>query len=137
MYTLGVSYASEDIEYVNQFVQTIKNNNISVFFDRDEYIRLISTYLHEELYNIFSAECEHCIIFLSKNYLRKSHTLWEMRTILNTSLEKKCYFSVANFDNSVFPGLPTDFFQIDITQYSPEKLATTMIKKLKYIHVLS
>lgn len=136
MYTLGISYASEDIEYVSKFVQIIKNNNISVFFDRDEYIRLISTYLHEELYKIFSSECEHCIIFLSKNYLKKSHTIWEMRTILNASLEKNCYFSVANFDNSVFPSLPTDFLQIDINQYSPEELATIMIKKLKYIHIL-
>lgn len=31
MYTLGISYASEDIEYVSKFVQIIKNNNISVF----------------------------------------------------------------------------------------------------------
>lgn len=137
MYTLGVSYASEDFEYVNKFVKAIKNNGISVFFDRDEYIRLISTYLHEELYSIFSSECEHCIVFVSNDYINKGHTMWEARTILSTSMEKKCYFSVANFDHSTLPGLHKDFLQIELNQYSPEELAEIMIQKLKHINVIT
>jgi len=79
MYDFAVSYCANNIEYVQKVVDEFKRRNFEVFFDRYDYDRLVCTFLHEELYSIFTYETKYAILFISNEYLTGRHPMWEAR----------------------------------------------------------
>jgi hypothetical protein len=73
MYQIGLSFAGEEREFVEQVAEHLKNNGIKVFYDNYEQIDLWGKDLYQHLNEVYKSKCEYCIIFVSENYVQK---LW-------------------------------------------------------------
>lgn len=129
-YDLAISYASEQLEYVREFADAMIDRGYSVFLDRYETVRLLSTFLHEELYSIFRNESRHIILFISDEYSAKPHALWEAKITIARSIFNPNCFTVARFTDAQVPCIDESYLYLDIKKYTALELAELMSKKL-------
>lgn len=139
MYDFAVSYCSEDINYVKNFVDILIGKNYSVFFDRYEYKRLVFTYLHEELYKIFTQESKIIILFISQKYLHNPHTKWEARSVIAKSVFDEVPIFVIKCDNVSLDEIDKElcinknYLFSNIEDHNPKEMVELILKKLQFI----
>lgn len=129
-YDLAISYASEQFEYVREFADAMIDRGYDVFLDRYETVRLLSTFLHEELYSIFRNESRHVILFISDEYSTKPHALWEAKITIARSIFYPGCFTVARFSNAQVPCIDESYLYLDTEKFTAMELAELMSKKL-------
>ena len=137
MYDFAISYCADNIKYVQQVVDEIKNKNYNIFFDRYNYDRLVCTFLHEELYNIFTYESKQAILFISNEYLTRAHPMWEARSAVAESVFRPNYLLVVLSDDvdiekiSKALCINRNYLYIRQSEHTPQSLANLLIEKSK------
>lgn len=135
MYDFAVSYCADNIDYVQKVVDAFKARDFEVFFDRYDYDRLVCTFLHEELYSIFTYEAKHAILFISNDYLTRPHPMWEARSAVAESVFRPNYLMVVLCDNVDIEKISKElcinrnYLYIKQSDHSPESLVTLLIEK--------
>lgn len=129
-YDLAISYASEQLSYVQEFADCMIENGFHIFLDRYNTGRLLSTFLHEELYSIFKKESRHIILFISDEYPTKPHALWEARTTVVRSIFQPACFTVVRFSDAIVPCVDESYLFLDANQLSPKEIAEIMSSRL-------
>jgi len=61
-YDVAVSFAGEDRPLVEEFVNILASNNVSVFYDSWEQVKLWGKDLYQYLDMIYSQAAQYCII---------------------------------------------------------------------------
>ena len=136
MYDIAISYCVNDIIYVQQVVDALKENGLDVFFDRYNYDRLVCCFLHEELYKIFTHEAQKVVLFLSKEYLKRPHPMWEARSAIAESVFKPNYIIVVLCDDITAEEISDslcinrNYLYIMKKDHTPKSLADLITKKL-------
>ncbi len=131
-YEIGLSFAGEQREYVDELANHLLANNIKVFYDNFETNDLWGKNLYQHLNDIYKNKCLYCIIFVSKEYANKVWTKHELSSAQTRAFnENKEYILPTRFDDTEIPGLDNTIGYIDLTKISPKELAEIAIKKVK------
>ncbi len=135
VYTIAVSYASEQRYYVERFVNYFIGKNINIYYDRNEQTQMLGTLLHEKLQEIYTEDTYYRIIFLSKDYIDKPITKMESEYILADNVYQKNKLYIFKFDETTLPGLNKNFVYSTIEDYpNPEDYAELIYDAIKKKH---
>src|SRR5262249_591089 len=98
-YNVALSFPGQDHNYVKEVATVLKNNNIRVFFDEHEQIKLWGNELYNLIYEIYTSESRYVIIFISRHYAEKIWTIHEYKSAQERALkERKEYILPVRFD---------------------------------------
>lgn len=84
-FDIAISYSRDSEMFVKKLVNAL-SHKYEIFFDINEYKMLVCKFLHEILYDIFYNLSDFAILVITKEYLTKSHPMWEARTIIAKSV---------------------------------------------------
>ena len=130
-YDVGLSFADEQREYVEQVADELKSRGIRPFYDDYETGKMWGKDLYAYLSDIYQYTCRYCVIFVSKEYASKVWTNQERKSAQARALqEKREYILPARFDDTPIEGLPDTVGYVNLTDMSPQQLADLIQEKL-------
>jgi len=132
IYYIGLSFAGEQRDFVEQVAEELRNRGIKVFYDSFEEIDLWGKDLYQHLNHIYKTKCEYCIIFISEDYSKKLWTKHELKSAQARAFkENKEYILPVRFDDTELPGLNETVGYISAKDKSPQQIAELAIKKVR------
>lgn len=130
-YDVGLSFAGEDREYVEEVATTLKAYGVDVFYDDFERAALWGKDLYEYLDSVYRAQCRFCVVFISEHYAKKPWPRHERRSAQARDLVGGSeYVLPARFDDTEVPGILTTTGFIDLRTASPADVAVLIAQKL-------
>ena len=130
-YDVGLSFAGEQREYVEQVADNLRSRGIRPFYDDYEKGILWGKDLYAHLTEVYQHLCEYCVVFGSKEYADKVWTNLERRSAQARALqERQEYILPARFDDTPIPGVTDTVGYIDLRQTSPSELSDLIAGKL-------
>jgi hypothetical protein len=130
-FDIALSFAGEDREYVEQVAEILKKEGIKVFYDKFEESELWGKDLGIHFEFVYRRGARFCIPFVSKHYKEKLWTNYEIRNAISRAIEtKEEYILPARFDDTEIEGLRTSVAYINLQNYTPEKFAAIILRKL-------
>jgi len=154
-YDVAISYASEDSLYVGECAHSLTKQNVKVFYDKFERIKLWGKDLIKHLEEVFKEKAKCSVIFISKHYISKikralekqgeipSPILTELQSAIERALqEKREYILFVKLDESeiaeLFEVVPPSIRQITYVNVRRDniiasRLAGMICDKLKQL----
>ncbi len=130
-FEVALSFAGEQREYVDEFAAELKAQNIEVFYDTYEKVRLWGKDLYQYLNDIYKNRCLFTIVFISEDYAKKRWTKHELRSAQTRAFnENSEYILPVRFDNTELPGFNETIGYLSIEGMSPKELAALTKEKL-------
>jgi hypothetical protein len=130
-YDVVFSYAGENREYVRQVADYLRPKGVNIFYDEYEQPHLWGKDLAEHFDLIYSRSGQYCVMFISKDYVKKMWTRHERRAALSRALkEQREYILPARFDDTEVPGILPTVGYISLSHTSPTKFGNIILKKL-------
>ncbi len=130
-FEIGLSFAGEQREYVEEVAHHLKELGIRTFYDDYATIDLWGKNLYQHLNDVYKNKCLYCIIFISKDYARKLWTKHELQSAQARAFkENKEYILPTRFDDTELPGLDDTTGYIDLTKVTPKELAEMANRKV-------
>lgn len=130
-YEVVLSFAGEDRAYVDRVADSLRNNDVSLFYDSFEEAALWGKNLTEHLHKVYSSSARYCVMFISKHYAEKVWPTHERRSAFEKAIEtKQEYILPARFDDTEIPGLHKHIAYVDLRKKTPEELANLILQKL-------
>lgn len=135
-YEVVISYASENIEYVNAVALKLKEAGIRLFYAPFEEPDLWGKSLSRQLDAIYRNLGRHCLMFVSKDYARKMWPTFESKIAMERAMheaaeERDGYILACRFDQTEIPGMAEDVVYQDLTIKSPEQIVDLVVSKLR------
>ena len=128
-YSVAISYASEQGDYVTEFNEHIRKKGFTSFLDREKRAQLWGEYLPEALYDVYSKKSKWCVMFISSEYVSKVYPNLERKAIIDRQLRSERYVLPVRFDDSEVPGLSVGISYVLAEDYSPSELADLFEEK--------
>ena len=123
-YDIAVSFVDEDRPIVEEFVNALAENDISVFYDSWEQAQLWSKDLYQQA-------AQYCVIFISETYLKKAFTKHEQRSAQAKAFQQNSeYIFPIKLDDTELPELPSTIAHMDLRQTSIKEIANILLKKI-------
>ena len=130
-YDVTLSFAEEDREYVDKVANFLKENGVSVFYDKFEEADLWGKDLGIHFDTIYRKSARYCIPFISENYKKKIWTNYEIRNAISRAIEQnEEYILPVRFDETEIPGIIPTIGYINGNKVSEEELAEMIVKKI-------
>jgi hypothetical protein len=130
-YDVAVSFAGEDRALVEEFVNILASNHVSVFYDSWERAELWGKDLYQYLDTIYGQAAQYCVIFISGNYVKKAWTKHELRSAQARAFAQNSeYILPIKLDDTELPGLPGTVAYIDVRHTKLDEVARVLLEKL-------
>jgi hypothetical protein len=130
-YDIAVSFAGEDRSVVEEFVNALTANGISVFYDSWEQAQLWGKDLYQHLDMIYRQAAQYCVIFISQIYVKKAWTKHELRSAQARAFQQNSeYILPIKLDDTELPGLPSTIAYIDLRHTSIKEVVNTLSEKI-------
>lgn len=131
-YDVALSFAGEQRAFVDRVAKALDRNGILYFYDAREETRMWGKDLANFLDELFREKARYCVMFLSRDYVRKAWPTWEGRAAIARAVIEKHreYVLPVRFDDAEFPGLRPTIKYLDATALSPEQIAEHIVAKL-------
>ncbi|QKE10632.1 toll/interleukin-1 receptor domain-containing protein [Bacillus cereus] len=131
-YDIAVSFAGEDRHIVENIVNVLRERSkISVFYDRLEEHKLWGKNLYQYLSTVYSKKAKYCLVFISKDYLKKKWTRHELESAqARAFIQDNEYILPIKLDDTVLPGIPETIGYIDYREKALHDIVTLIIKKI-------
>lgn len=129
---VALSFAGEDRKYVEKVAKELRENDVSLFYDKFDEVSLWGKDLYTYLRDIYQNKAYFTVIFISEHYKKKRWTNHERESAQARAFsESREYILPAKFDDTEIPGiLPTTGY-IKLDKISPKEFASLIIEKLK------
>ncbi len=128
---VALSYAGEDLAYVEKVATCLKRKGIKFFFAPFEKVDLWGKDLYTQLDVIYRKNARYCVMFLSEAYVGKAWPSHERRSAQARALEEKQeYLLPVRLDKVDVPGLPPTIGFVDGTTLSPTQVCRMIEKKI-------
>jgi len=132
LFDVAISYASEDLEFVEKYAQLLQKNDVKVFFDRTNQHVLWGNDLNQGLTDIYEKQSRFVVAFISKHYLNKHWTNQEMvMSQINAMQNNRDYFLPIKLDDNDLPGLAPTTVYLEAKKLSEWDLVNITLQKLK------
>jgi len=130
-YDVAFSFAGEDRRVVEPIAGRLKQQNVSVFYDRDKQAAIWGENLQEYLTEVYLKQARFCVMFISQAYAEKMWTRQERRAAMARALEqKRPYILPIRLDNSELQGLLPSVAYINISDYTEDQIVALILEKL-------
>lgn len=129
-FDIAFSYASEQIEIVNEFKQKLTSLGLNVFLDTEHPELFVFNNVPEVLKSVYDDENTAMLIFLSNDYIKKNFTKFEGHIALDRLLEGK-KISIIRIDDSELPWLPSSHHFFDIRKNNINYICNAILSALK------
>jgi hypothetical protein len=130
-YDVALSFAGEDREYVDVVAKILKENNVKVFYDKFEEVDLWGKDLGIHFDYVYRRQSKYFIPFISDSYQKKVWTNYEVRNAIARAIEnKEEYILPVRFDKTELDGIRSTIGYLDVSNTSPQELASKILKKL-------
>lgn len=130
-YDVGLSFAGEQRDYVDQVASDLRSRGIRPFYDDYERGVLWGKDLYAHLTEVYQHKCEYCVIFVSRAYAAKVWPNRERQSAQARALEEnREYILPARFDDTPIPGLLNTVGFVDLSQTTPTELGDLIAEKL-------
>ena len=131
-YDIALSFAGEDRKIVDEYAQSLKQNNVEVFYDRYEKSNLWGKDLYEKLDQVYREQAKYCVIFISKFYAEKLWTNHERKSAQARAFTENCeYILPVKLDDTEIPGIRETVGYIDLRTTTINQLIDFTLKKLE------
>jgi hypothetical protein len=131
-YDIALSFAGEDRPYVDQVAHLLREKGIVVFYDNFEEENLLGKNLYDYLSDLYANQALFTVMFISKFYAQKLWTDLERQAMQSRAFrERQEYILPIRFDDTKIPGLLDIIAYVSANNYTPERLADLLEKKLK------
>lgn len=127
-YDIGISYASEQKEYVKTLESSLIKQGITCFIDYKEPERLWGEYIPEELRKIYFKECRMILVIISKEYTEKNYTKFESRIACERELSGESLLIIKMGDFTL-PWLNSTYGYLESSKYTTDEIAGFIKKK--------
>jgi len=130
-YEIALSFAGEQRDYVERVAELLRENQISVFYDRFEEAQLWGRNLYDHLQEVYREKSKFTVIFCSQDYAKKLWTDHERQSAQERAFrENEAYILPAKFDDTEIPGIPSTVGYVDLRSRTPEQLYELIAEKL-------
>ena len=130
-FDIGLSFAGEQREYVEQVAEELNYRGIRAYYDADDEANLWGRNLAKYFKEVFQSRCRYCIVFASKNYAAKMWPTFELENILRKVTESQQDFILpVRFDNTIIPGIPYTMGYLEAHEKTPVQISQIAAKRL-------
>ena len=130
-YDIGLSFASEQRDYVERVAEELDYRGIRIFYDAYEQANLWGRNLGEYFKEVFQDKCRYCIVFASKEYATKMWPTVELENALKRATESSNDFILPlRFDDTIIPGIPYTLGYLDAHSLNPVQISQLAAQKL-------
>jgi hypothetical protein len=130
-FDVALSFAGEDREYVDHVARRLRESDIRVFYDEFMVVELWGADLYSYLDDVYRNRARYAVVFVSKDYARKSWTSHERQSVQARAMsEQGPYLLPVRLDDSDIPGLRPTTGYIDARTISPDSLAALIQQKV-------
>ena len=137
-FDIGLSFASEQREYVERVAEELNYRGIRVYYDAYDQANLWGRDLGEYFSEVFQDKCHYCIVFASKEYATKMWPTFELENALNKAIKnRKDFILPVRFDQTIIPGIPYTLGYLDAHSHTPVQISQLATKKLGVSEVSS
>jgi hypothetical protein len=131
-YDVAVSFAGEDRTLVEEFVDILASNHVSVFYDSWERADIWGKDLYQYLDMIYGQAAQYCVIFISRDYVKKAWTKHELKSAQARAFRQNSeYILPVKIDDTELPGLPETVSYLDVRQTTIDRVACLLLEKLR------
>lgn len=130
-YDFGLSFAGEDRKYPEKLAQLLREEQVRVFYDRDEEADLWGQDLYQGFQKVYGQECRFFIPFVSANYIASSWPRHELKQAQARDFKSNVeYILPLRLDDTELPGINDTTAYIDLRNRSIEDVAQLCLRKL-------
>jgi predicted Zn-ribbon and HTH transcriptional regulator len=130
-FEIALSFAGEDRSTVEKLAKSLAKFEVSVFYDEFFKDQLWGKDLYQHLQGIYKDKADYCIVFVSKNYLKKSWTKHELKHAQSRAFESdREYILPVKLDDTLLPGVNHTVGYIDLRHSNISELTSLILKKL-------
>lgn len=134
-YDVAFSFAGAQRDYVQRVRDSLKQYDISVFYDDDNSVELWGRNLYRFLDEIYSKKSRYCVMFISKEYKERLWTNHESQAAQERQFQENSddfqeYILPVFFDDTQIPGVHSTTGYMDARKITPEELALCIANKL-------
>jgi TIR domain len=130
-YDVALSFAGEDRSTVEPIATRLKQQNVSVFYDRDKQADVWGENLQEYLTDIYLKQARFCVMFISRAYANKMWTRHERRAAMARAMrEKRAYILPIRLDQTELEGLLPSIAYINFSDHTEEEIVGMILEKL-------
>ncbi len=132
-YDVGISYATEDEEYVGRVIKLLKERyQLKVFFAPAEQGNMLGEDLLIYLNKVYNDECCYVVVFISEKYLSKEYTRQEASIIkLRQATEKQRFIIPVVFGSARLDWLSKDIVYLSADKAVESEVAYYINEKIK------
>jgi len=135
-YEIVISYASEDIAYVNQVASLRAASGVRMFFAPFDEPELWGKSLSKRLDAIYRNLGRYCLMFVSDHYALKVWPNFERKVAMERAIqqaadEREDYILACRFDETEIPGMAPDVVYQDLREKTPAQVADLVVSKLR------
>jgi hypothetical protein len=130
-YDVVFSFAGEDRKYVKQVAAYMRTRDVRIFYDQYEQVDLWGKDLAEHFELVYRRSGQYCVMFISKDYVKKMWTRHERRAAISRALKEEVeYILPARFDETEVPGISPTVHYVSLADKSPTVFGKFILKKL-------
>lgn len=131
-YDVAVSFAGDIRPTVEAFVRALQERGLTVFYDFDQQAQLWGQDLRVLLEQVYSAEAQFMVVFLSENYPERDWTEFEV-SIGRSAAKKRTqeYLLPIIVDDVKVIGIKDTVAHVDLRQMGVEKAADLLSEKVE------
>ena len=130
-YDVAFSFAGEDRRIVEPLAHRLKQQNVSVFYDRDKQAQTWGENLQEYLADVYLKQARFCVMFVSQDYAEKMWTSQERRAAMARAMEqKRAYILPIRLDQTELDGLLPSVAYINFSDHTEEEIVGMILEKL-------
>lgn len=123
-FSVGLSFAGEQRDYVEAVALALKARGVDVFYDAFHEVELWGCNLADTLDDLYSERMNAVVLFISKAYVAKPFTDVERQAALAKAIQtRQKYIYPVRFDGVKLPGLPSTISYLEASRNTPEQLA--------------
>jgi hypothetical protein len=130
-YDVALSFAGEDRAHAEKLATLLRRHNVRVFYDEFQRATLWGKDLYQHLETIYKDRARYCVVFVSKNYIKKNWTKHELKHAQARSFsDDREYILPLRVDETALPGLAATIGYIDVRTTPIEEVAALLLQKL-------
>ena len=130
-FDVALSFAGEDRKHAEALAKILHKRDVKVFYDEFLKATLWGKDLFQHLETIYKDKAQYCVVFVSKDYVRKNWTKHELRHAQARSFTAdREYILPLRLDDTVLPGLAATVGYLDIRSTKPPQIAALLLEKL-------
>jgi tetratricopeptide (TPR) repeat protein len=131
-YDVAISYAGEDRDYVQALADALRQQGVSVFYDRYEKATLWGKNLYDYLSDLYQNRARYCVMLLSHHYAAKVWTSHEREAAQNRAVrEHEEYILPIRLDDMDLSGHLQTIVYLNWREETIETIVEALLYKLK------